>query len=87
MQKNHVQYIASTITMLPGFTFGALLAYSAMAVPQVQIAIMKSINHHKDHHHHRHHRHHRHHHPVDDGGEQHRHCDRLVPGREDLNIT
>jgi len=28
-------YIASTITMLPGFTFGALLAYSAMAVPQM----------------------------------------------------
>ena len=43
MQKNHVQYIASTITMLPGFTFGALLAYSAMAVPQVQIAIIKII--------------------------------------------
>ena len=51
--------------MLPGFTFGALLAYSAMAVPQVQIAKIKiikiiiKINHH----------------PVDDGGEQHRHCD------------
>ena len=55
--------------MLPGFTFGALLAYSAMAVPQVAIiiivlAIIKFI--------------------VkiiimilflDDGGEQHRHCD------------
>jgi len=30
-------YIASTITMLPGFTFGALLAYSAMAVPQMMV--------------------------------------------------
>ena len=26
--------------MLPGFTFGALLAYSAMAVPQVAVIII-----------------------------------------------
>ena len=37
---NDVQYIASTITMLPGFTFGALLAYSAMALPQVAIIVI-----------------------------------------------
>ena len=37
---NDVQYIASTITMLPGFTFGALLAYSAMALPQVPIIVI-----------------------------------------------
>ena len=31
-----IQAIASIITMLPGFTFGALLAYLAMALPQLE---------------------------------------------------
>ena len=36
----NAQYLASTIAMLPGFTFGALLSYSAMALPQVGIISM-----------------------------------------------
>ena len=34
--KFEIKYVAAAITMLPGFTFGALLSYLAMGLPQLQ---------------------------------------------------
>ena len=43
------QFLASFLAMLPGFTFGSLLTYAAVAVPQVLVTL--SLIHHRRHHH------------------------------------